>query len=74
MEQILEGEDVGVVLREFNEPAQADAVQRLLELVGDVHIKERCVNVASSYFSLEDGVESFNRIYQCLISDSFPIN
>ena len=68
MEQILQGEDVGVVLRDFNQSAQADAVQRLLELLGDAHIRERCVATARRYFSLDDGVESYNRIYQSLVN------
>jgi len=63
MEQILAGENVGVVLREFTQPAQAAAVEQLLELVGEPQIRERCVAVASRYFSLEDGVKSYNQIY-----------
>jgi glycosyltransferase involved in cell wall biosynthesis len=74
MEKILEGEDVGVVLREFSQPAQAVAVQRLLELVADAQIRERCVAVARRYFSLEDGVESYNRIYKYILCESSQLN
>ncbi len=66
MEQILAGEKVGVVLREFTETAQKKAVQELLELVEETGISDRCVTAAHRYFSLEDGVQSYHRIYQSL--------
>lgn len=66
MEQILAGEGVGVVLREFTQQARAEAVRQLLELVEDPNIRDRCVAVASRYFSLDRGVQSYHHIYSDL--------
>lgn len=52
-ESILEGENVGVVLRTFDDEAHVQGVQALLNLVADVDTKSRCVIVANQYFALE---------------------
>lgn len=66
LESILEGESVGVILREFSGEAQERAVQRLLEIADHPGIRERCAGVASRYFSLTQGAESYHRIYSAL--------
>lgn len=68
MEQILAGERVGAILGEFTQSAQADALRRLLELVEEPDIRDRCVAVARQYFSLDKGVQSYNKIYSFLIA------
>lgn len=63
-ESILGGEDVGVVLRAFDDEAHAQGVQALLKLVSDADTKSRCINVANKYFSLEQGVKAYDQIYR----------
>lgn len=63
-ESILEGENVGVVLRAFDAEAHAQGVQALLKLVADTDIKSRCVNVANQYFALEQGIKAYDQIYR----------
>lgn len=70
VERILEGEGVGVILRRFDRQEQEWALARLLELKEDPGIRERCRRVASRYFSLEDGVRSYSRIYRMLAGAS----
>ena len=67
-ESILEGENVGVVLRSFDDEAHAQGVQALLRLIVDKETKSRCIKVANQYFALEQGVKAYNQIYRGLIS------
>ena len=64
MASILEKEQVGVALRQFDETAMRVAIDRLLHLTQAPGIKVRCREVALRYFSLEDGVRSYKRIYR----------
>jgi glycosyltransferase involved in cell wall biosynthesis len=66
IEEILEGDSVGVVLRAHARPAKEAAVRRLLELAGQSDIRQRCVETARRCFSLENGVEAYDRLYQSL--------
>jgi len=66
MAEILEHEEVGVVLREFGERAMRDATEALLKLSRTPGIREQCRNVALQRFSLEQGVQSYARIYASL--------
>lgn len=66
IEEILEGDSVGVVLRTYDRPAKEAAVQRLLELAGCPDIRQRCVDTARRCFSLENGVEAYDRLYRSL--------
>lgn len=64
MAAILEKEQVGVALNRFDEFAMRDAIERLLQLTKTPDIKVRCRDVAMRYFSLEDGVRAYDRIYR----------
>jgi glycosyltransferase involved in cell wall biosynthesis len=66
MTEILEDNRVGLVLREFTPEAQAVAVQKLLELVEDPKVSDRCVATAHQYFSLDRGVKKYQKIYSLL--------
>lgn len=66
LENILEGEGVGVILREFSPEAEALAVLSLLELSDSAQVRDRCVEVARRVFSLEQGVSTYDRIYNLL--------
>jgi glycosyltransferase involved in cell wall biosynthesis len=66
VESILEGESVGIILHEFSSDAEVEAVSSLLGLCSESEIKNRCVEVASRYFSLAQGVKSYGGIYDSL--------
>ncbi len=67
VEQVLEGEKVGVVLRSLAAEEQEKGLRRLVALADDVEARRRCVEVAQRYFSLEKGVQSYDRIYRDLV-------
>jgi glycosyltransferase involved in cell wall biosynthesis len=65
-EEIIENENVGVVLRDLTSESQEEALYKLLKLKEDPQTKTRCIQVAKKYFSLEKGVEAYDRIYRSL--------
>jgi len=67
MVSILEKEQVGVALSHFDEAAMREAVDRLIELTETPDIKAHCRKVALRYFSLEDGVSAYRKIYNELM-------
>ena len=66
MEEIIEGERVGVVLRDFSAAAHAAAADRLLALLDEPGTRQRCVATARRLFSLDVGVEAYRQIYDNL--------
>jgi len=68
IDQILEKEGVGVLLRDFSQGEMKEAVKKLLKLTKDPEVSNRCVKVAEKYFSLERGVEAYDKIYKRLIN------
>jgi len=65
-EGILEVNRVGVALRSFDQSAIGDAVKRMLLLVDDPHIGQRCRATAQTFFSLDDGARKYSQIYASL--------
>lgn len=65
-EKILEGEGVGVILRGSTRRAKEAAVRGLLALVADPGTRQRCVEASRRYFSLDKGVQAYDRIYRSL--------
>lgn len=63
-ESILEGENVGVVLRSFDDEAHVQGVKTLLRLIEDGDTRSRCIRVANQYFALEQGVKAYDQIYR----------
>ena len=68
IEQILERNRVGVVLKDFSSEAIVEATHRLSALARDAETPLRCIDAARRYFSLEAGVSAYSRIYQSLHS------
>ncbi len=68
MTQILENENVGVVIRDFDDGARERAINALLSLCADPDVRQRCVRAAMKHFSLNDGVVAYDRIYRELVS------
>ena len=68
MTQILESENVGVVIRDFDDDRE-EAVNAVLSLCADPDVRQRCVRAARKHFSLDDGVAAYDRIYRKLVSN-----
>lgn len=67
VEAILEGEHVGVVIRDFSKEGKRDAVARMMALLDDPDLPVRCVEAARRRFALTDGVASYRRLYRELV-------
>ncbi|MCI5217624.1 MAG: glycosyltransferase [Candidatus Electrothrix sp. LOE2] len=65
---ILEGERVGVVLEDFSDRETDLGVKRLIDLTNEPDIQSRCRQAAEKYFSLENGVKVYDRIYRDLLN------
>ena len=66
MAEILEGERVGVVLRDFSEQALIDGMEQVVRLAKDPETARRCRETATRLFSLENGVAQYGEIYERL--------
>jgi len=67
MSEVLEGEQVGVAIKSFDAVSRSTAMQQLLQLVAGSDTSARCVTAALRYFSLEEGVRSYDKIYRELL-------
>lgn len=61
---ILEGEEVGVVLRSCDPEAQRRAFARLLELAADPAVSGRCAETARTHFDLSTGIRTIDGVYR----------
>jgi glycosyltransferase involved in cell wall biosynthesis len=67
-DEILERERVGVVINNFNIHDYRRSIDDLLSLLDEKEdLKKRCVESAKKYFSLNDGVAKYSKIYQALL-------
>ncbi|MEO8453812.1 MAG: glycosyltransferase [Sphingomicrobium sp.] len=66
MKEVLEGRRVGVAVADFSNDHLRDGLGRLVELVRDEGVQQRCRNAALELFSLERGVASYDAIYRAL--------
>lgn len=64
MEDVLERERTGVALEDLTPRAREAAIDRLLKLVDELGLAERCREVALRRFSLDTGVEAYRGIYK----------
>lgn len=64
MVEVLEGEQVGVAIKSFNVDSMTVALMQLLKLVDDPETSARCVASAHQYFSLDQGVRLYDKIYR----------
>lgn len=63
MTNILEGENVGVAVSDFENQSLNSAIFQLIDISKDPDISLRCSKVAKKYFSLEKGVADLQKIY-----------
>ena len=69
MTLMLDGEKVGVIIREFDDNGRQKAVNALFALCADPNVGQRCVRAARNHFSLDDGVADYDRIYRELAAE-----
>lgn len=61
--EILEGEGLGVVLPDFQPDSLRRAAIEAVQLAVRPDIRARCADAAKRYFSLEEGVATYARVY-----------
>lgn len=66
IETILESRRVGIALRGFSEDELRSGVRRLIGLIGDPDVQDRCRQTATEIFSLERGVAAYEAVYEAL--------
>ncbi len=68
MAEILESARVGVAVDAFDAATLEQGLRRMLALLGEPGIRQRCVETAQNEFSLEQGVARYRGIYSALES------
>jgi len=69
-EKVIRDEGVGIIIKDFSRPSYEGASRQLNELLKEGEgLKERCVKAAAKYFSLEEGIESYSRVYGDLCAE-----
>ena len=63
-DEILEGEKVGVSIENLNPESIFEGLKNLIILVDNNETSSRCVYVANKYFSLNEGVNLYLKVYQ----------
>lgn len=66
MAAVLEGENVGVALKTFDEISVASGLQQLLALAADESTRSRCVAAAVKHFSLDEGASRYRSVYESI--------
>jgi glycosyltransferase involved in cell wall biosynthesis len=66
MAGVLEGDQVGVAIKGFDDELMHAALHELIKLVDDPKTSTRCVASAREHFSLDKGVCFYDKIYQAL--------
>jgi glycogen synthase len=64
VEKLLESRRVGVAVRDFSDAHLRDGLRRLVALVRDQSIQQRCRETAVELFSLDGGIASYDTIYR----------
>lgn len=70
MAEILEGDRVGIAVRDFDSTSLDAGLRKLLLLLDEPGIHERCVASAERHFSLEQGVAKYASVYRLLGQDA----
>ena len=68
MAAIMESNVVGVAMQDFGEEVMTKGLERLLQLVSEKGIRQRCRQVALDHFSLEKGVQTYADMYSSLLN------
>jgi glycosyltransferase involved in cell wall biosynthesis len=73
IDELVEGADVGIVVRSFGQQANAEAARKALALAARPDIATRCLEVATRHFDLERiGGSGYGRVYDRIREDIHP--
>lgn len=64
LDDIVEREDVGILTDSFDDDALLDAARRLKHLLRDPSLSERCRRLAETHYSVDLGVDAYQRLYR----------
>src|SRR5206468_9419391 len=64
MQEVLEGRRVGIAVRDFSDGHLREGMRRLVALVRDENVQQRCRETAVELFSLAQGVAGYEAIYR----------
>ena len=64
MGAIIKNGKVGVTVKELNDGSIRSGLISLIKLTKQEDIVDRCVSVANKYFSLNDGIDGYRKIYK----------
>ena len=70
VQEIVEENRVGILLRELSTRSCDRAAADLVDVVADLSTSARCINTARKYFSLDKGVEAYDRMYRSIDGES----
>ena len=66
-EYVISSGNVGVILKDFSDDSHISGIEELLTLVNDPEVSTRCVNISKKYYSLDKGVNEYNKLYSRMI-------
>ena len=66
-EYVISSGNVGVILKDFSDDSHIRGIEELLTLVSDPEVSTRCVNISKKYYSLDKGVNEYNKLYSRMI-------
>ena len=66
-EYVISSGNVGVILKDFSDDSHIRGIEELLTLVNDPEVSTRCVNISKKYYSLDKGVNEYNKLYSRMI-------
>ena len=68
-QDIIQKNKIGVVINDFSVEEYDRKVKELLYLIEkDRGLRHRCRDIAKQYFSLDEGIQKYQQIYQTLIN------
>lgn len=68
MDEILLSSRTGICLQAFSTEAYDTAYLQMIDLIKENDMVQRCRRTAEQYFSLEQGIADYDRIYRELAS------
>jgi len=68
VDEVLQSSQTGICLQSFSPEAFTEAHRQMCDLLQDEELAGRCRQTAEKYFSLEQGVAEYQRIYRELMS------
>jgi len=66
-EYVISSGNVGVILKDFSDDSHIRGIEELLTLVSDPEVSTRCVDISKKYYSLDKGVNEYNKLYSRMI-------